>query len=168
MAKILKNHCSPPLPFTGFVYILMTVNFRPLCDSCDKKMDSKCDDVARWDCRPERWNRVKQTPFEFKKMSMSSGLSHFMILRYLLFSLFSWVVLPMQAESFLPALGEPPVKRERTTYNVKSWNGTGLVDRLSEKANFILFKKKIIKKIFIKIFKFLIRFSKIRCQINSQ
>ena len=101
MAKILKNHCSPPLPFTGFVYILMTVNFRPLCDSCDKKMDSKCDDVARWDCRPERWNRVKQTPFEFKKMSMSSGLSHFMILRYLLSSLFSRVVLPTQAENVL-------------------------------------------------------------------
>ena len=45
------------------------------------------------------------------------GLSHFMILRYLLSSLFSQPVFPTQAEYFLPALGEPPVKRERTTHN---------------------------------------------------
>ena len=39
------------------------------------------------------------------------GLSHFMILRYLLSSLFSRSVPPKQAEYFLPALGEPPVKK---------------------------------------------------------
>ena len=54
------------------------------------------------------------------------GLSHFMILRYLLSSLFSRVVCPTRAEYFLPELGEPPLKRERTTNNVKSWNGTAL------------------------------------------
>ena len=49
-----------------------------------------------------------------------------MILRYLLSSLFSRLVPPMQAEYFLPALGEPPLQRERITNNLKSWNGTGL------------------------------------------
>ena len=53
-------------------------------------------------------------------MKPLSGLSHYMILRYLLSSLFSRVVLPMQTESILPPLGEPTVKRERTTNNVKS------------------------------------------------
>ena len=41
-------------------------------------------------------------------------------LRYLLSSLFSRMVLPTQAENILPALGEPAVKRERTTNNAKS------------------------------------------------
>ena len=45
---------------------------------------------------------------------------NFMILRYLLSSLFSQQVPPTQAESILPALGKPVVKRERTTNNVKS------------------------------------------------
>ena len=49
-----------------------------------------------------------------------AGLSHFMILHYLLSSLFSRVVLSMQGENILPALGEPAVKRERTTNNAKS------------------------------------------------
>ena len=40
--------------------------------------------------------------------------------------LFSRPVPPTLAEHFLSALGEPPVKRERTTNNLKSWNGTGL------------------------------------------
>ena len=46
---------------------------------------------------------------------------------YLLSSLFSRPVPPTQAEYFMPALGEPPVKRGRTTNTVKSWNGTGLI-----------------------------------------
>ena len=45
-----------------------------------------------------------------------------MILRYSLSSLFSRVVLPMQAENILPALGEPAVKREKTTNNAKQSN----------------------------------------------
>ena len=63
---------------------------------------------------------------ECKKTIYHPGLSHFMILHYLLSSLFSRVVLPTQAENFLSVLGEPPVKRERTTNNIKSWNGTAL------------------------------------------
>ena len=47
------------------------------------------------------------------------GLSHFMILRYLLYSLLSRMFLPMQAENILFALGEPAVKRDRTTNNAK-------------------------------------------------
>ena len=34
--------------------------------------------------------------------------------------LFSWVVLPTQTKNILPALGEPAVKRERTTNSAKS------------------------------------------------
>ena len=49
-----------------------------------------------------------------------AGLSHFKSLRYLLSSLFSRVVLPTQADNILPALGEPSMKRERTTNNTKS------------------------------------------------
>ena len=41
--------------------------------------------------------------------------------------LFSRPVPPSQREYFLPALGEPLVKRERITKHVKSWNETGLV-----------------------------------------
>lgn len=33
---------------------------------------------------------------------------------------------PMQVEYFLPVMGEPHVKRERTENNIKSSNGTGL------------------------------------------
>ena len=51
----------------------------------------------------------------FLKLScFHPGLSHFMILRYLLFSLFSRVVLTTQAENIMPKLVEPAVKRERT------------------------------------------------------
>ena len=53
-------------------------------------------------------------------MYAKTGLCNFMILRYLLSSLFPRRVLPTQAEYSLPALGEPAVKRERTTNNVKS------------------------------------------------
>ena len=53
-------------------------------------------------------------------LMMYPGLSHFMILRYLLSSLFLWVVFPTQAENIVPAaLGESAVKRERTTENHK-------------------------------------------------
>ena len=34
---------------------------------------------------------------------------------------------PNAGRNFLPVLGEPVVKREKTTNNVKSWNGIGLV-----------------------------------------
>ena len=57
---------------------------------------------------------------------IETGLSHFMILHYLLSSLFSRAVLQTQAENILAALEEPPVKRERTTNNAKSLNGIGL------------------------------------------
>ena len=46
--------------------------------------------------------------------------SHFMILRYLLSSLFPRLDLPTQTENILPVLREPSVKRERTTNNAKS------------------------------------------------
>ena len=46
-------------------------------------------------------------------VTLQSGLSHFIILCYLLSSLFSWVVLPDQAVHILPALGEPSIKKER-------------------------------------------------------
>ena len=59
-----------------------------------------------------------------------TGLSHFRILRYLLSSLFSRSVPQPQAEYFLPALGDQLVKRERTRNNVKSWNGTGLMQEV--------------------------------------
>ena len=49
-----------------------------------------------------------------------TGRFHFMILRYLFTSLFSRPVPPTQVVYFLPVLGEPPVKREMTTNNVKS------------------------------------------------
>ena len=55
-----------------------------------------------------------------------TGLSHSMILYYLLSSPFSRSFPPTQPEYFLPVLGEPPMKRERATNNIKSWNGTGL------------------------------------------
>ena len=41
-----------------------------------------------------------------------------MILRYLLSSLFSRVVLPIQAENIMLALGVPAVKRGRTTNKI--------------------------------------------------
>ena len=50
-----------------------------------------------------------------------------MVLHYLLSSLFSLPVPPTLEEYFLPVLGEPPAKRERTTNSVKSWNGKGLI-----------------------------------------
>ena len=46
-------------------------------------------------------------------VTLQSGLSHFIILCYLLSSLFSRVVLPEQAVHILPALGEPSMKTER-------------------------------------------------------
>ena len=56
----------------------------------------------------------------------------------LLSSLFSRPVPPTQAEYFLSASGEPPVKRERTANNEKTWNGTALVLYLSYR---LVFKK---------------------------
>ena len=56
-----------------------------------------------------------------QQQQQQSGLSHFMILYYLLSSPVSWVVLPTRTENFLPPLGEPPVKRQRTTKHMK-WN----------------------------------------------
>ena len=43
---------------------------------------------------------------------LDPGLSHFMILRYLLSSLFSRPDPPTQAEYFLPAFGEPKKKED--------------------------------------------------------
>ena len=48
---------------------------------------------------------------------------------HVVLSLFSAAPLPPKwGEYFLPALGEPPVKRERTTNNVISRNETGLAE----------------------------------------
>jgi len=54
---------------------------------------------------------------KLKKINMIvSGLSHLMILGYLLSAFFSRLVHPTtQAEYFLPELEEPTVGRERTT-----------------------------------------------------
>ena len=56
-----------------------------------------------------------------------TGLSHSMILYYLLSSPFSRSFPPTQPEYFLPVLGEPPMKRERATNNTKPWLGIALV-----------------------------------------
>ena len=65
-----------------------------------------------------------------------TGLCHFLILSYLLSSLsLSMDGSPTQAESILLSLGEPTVKRERTTTNVKSRYGIGLVFNVSVITN---------------------------------
>ena len=51
----------------------------------------------------------------------------FMILRYLLSSLFT-AGSPNAGEYFVPALGKPTVKRGRTTNYVKTWNKIGLIN----------------------------------------
>ena len=57
------------------------------------------------------------------KKSVVAVLSHFFEVRTRLKG-GVWPVPPTQAEYFLLALVEPPVKRGRITNNVKSWNGT--------------------------------------------
>ena len=81
-------------------------------------------------CTRQIQNKTSQTDLIFSASKIISNsppfllkmscLSHFMILCYLLSTLFSRVVLPTQAESILPALRESAVKRERTTNNAKS------------------------------------------------
>ena len=55
-----------------------------------------------------------------------AGLSHFMIFASFVVLFLFTAGSPTQVEYFLPVIEEPRVKRERTTNNIKSSNGTGL------------------------------------------
>ena len=88
---------SPPTWFQMHLYDFLILNIQPL-----KTLIGKYG-YGQWQACPIWW-----------------------FLCYLLSSLFSRVVLPTEAENILPAMGEPAVKRERTTNNAKSWNGIGL------------------------------------------